>query len=109
MSWQVWVVIAVAATGLVLLVVARMRHAHHVFDDITRLDRSTRRSQPGAGRPPGLAGLAGLAGRPGFAGRMTRSDDDELTRSDDDELARARARRLESGDERAHGTRRRHG
>ena len=56
MSWQLWVLIALAATGLVLLAVARMRHARQVFDDITRLDRPTQGSQPGAGRRPGLAG-----------------------------------------------------
>ena len=100
MSWQLWVLIALAATGLVLLAVARMRHARHVFDDITRLDGSTHGSQPGAGRPPGLAGLTGLAGRPGFAGRIGSAGD---------ELAQARARRLGPGDEQAHGTRRKHG
>ena len=35
MSWQLWVVIALAAAGLVLLAAARMRHARQVFDDIT--------------------------------------------------------------------------
>jgi hypothetical protein len=40
MSWQLWVVIALAATGLVLLAAARMQRARHVFDDIVRLDRS---------------------------------------------------------------------
>ena len=39
MSWQLWVLIALAATGLGLLAAARMRHARHVFDDITHLDR----------------------------------------------------------------------
>ena len=38
MSWQLWVVIVLAVIGLVLLVVARMRRAREVFDDITRLD-----------------------------------------------------------------------
>ena len=103
MSWQLWVLIALAATGLVLLAVARMRHARHVFDDITRLDRPTRGSQPGAGRPPGLAGLAGLAGRPGFSGRPGFAGRVGVA---GDELARARARRLEPGDEPA---RRKHG
>ena len=45
MSWQLWVVIALAAIGLVLLVVARMRHARRVFDDITRLDRPAEGAQ----------------------------------------------------------------
>ncbi|MGW6281061.1 hypothetical protein [Kribbella sp. NPDC055071] len=39
MSWQLWVLIALAATGLVVLAVARMRRARRVFDDITHLDR----------------------------------------------------------------------
>ncbi|WP_329003641.1 hypothetical protein OHA18_09975 [Kribbella sp. NBC_00709] len=39
MSWQLWVVIALAAAGLVLLAAARMRHARKVFDDITDLAR----------------------------------------------------------------------
>ncbi|RZU19702.1 hypothetical protein EV645_1920 [Kribbella rubisoli] len=39
MSWQLWVVIALAAAGLVLLAAARMRHARKVFDDITDLNR----------------------------------------------------------------------
>ena len=39
MSWQLWVLIALAAAGLALLAVARMRHARKVFDDITELDR----------------------------------------------------------------------
>jgi hypothetical protein len=65
MSWQLWVVIVLAAIGLVLLVVARMRHAREVFDDIVRLDRPAensrlsadelararaRRADPGVGR-----------------------------------------------------------
>jgi hypothetical protein len=41
MSWQLWVLVALAAAGLVLLAAARMRHARKVFDDITELDRST--------------------------------------------------------------------
>ena len=106
MSWQLWVLIALAATGLVLLAVARMRRARHVFDDITRLDRSTYGSQPGAGRPPGLAGLTGLACRPGFAGRIGLASRTGLA---GDELALARARRLELGDGQAHGMRRKHG
>jgi hypothetical protein len=39
MSWQLWVLIALAATGLVLLATVRMRHARRVFDDITRIDQ----------------------------------------------------------------------
>ncbi|MET9273907.1 hypothetical protein [Kribbella sp. NPDC003557] len=39
MSWQLWVVMALAAAGLVLLAAARMRHARKVFDDITDLER----------------------------------------------------------------------
>ncbi|TDW17253.1 hypothetical protein [Kribbella kalugense] len=35
MAWQLWVLIALAAAGLVLLAAARMRHARKVFDDIT--------------------------------------------------------------------------
>ena len=46
MSWQLWVLIALAATGLVLLAAVRLRHARHVFDDITRLDRPTRSELP---------------------------------------------------------------
>jgi hypothetical protein len=38
MSWQLWVLMALAAAGLVLLAAARMRHARKVFDDITELD-----------------------------------------------------------------------
>ena len=43
MSWQLWVLIALAATGLVLLAAARMRRAREVFDDIVRLDRPSQR------------------------------------------------------------------
>ena len=103
MSWQLWVLIALSATGLGLLAVARMRHARHVFDDITSLDRPSQSSQPAAGRPPGFAGLASLAGRPGFTGRLGLTGD---------ELAWARARRLDPGvrgDEPAQGPRRKHG
>jgi hypothetical protein len=39
MSWQLWVLMALAAAGLVLLAAARMRHARKVFDDITELDQ----------------------------------------------------------------------
>ncbi|MEU4190816.1 hypothetical protein AB0E69_02865 [Kribbella sp. NPDC026611] len=42
MSWQLWVLIALVAAGLVLLAVLRMRHARTVFDDITHLDRPAR-------------------------------------------------------------------
>ena len=45
MSWQLWVVITLVATGVVILAVTRMRHAQQVFTDITRLDQSTE-SQP---------------------------------------------------------------
>ncbi|TCO30123.1 hypothetical protein EV652_105117 [Kribbella steppae] len=41
MAWQLWVVIALIATGVVILAVTRMRHAQHVFTDITRLDDPT--------------------------------------------------------------------
>jgi hypothetical protein len=109
MSWQLWVLIALSATGLGLLAVARMRHARHVFDDITSLDRPSQGSQPAAGRPPGLAGLASLARRPGFTGRPSFTGRLGLI---GDELAQARARRLDPGvrgDESAQGPRRKHG
>ncbi|WP_410785920.1 hypothetical protein [Kribbella sp. C-35] len=41
MSWQLWVLIALTAAGLVLLAAVRMRRARKVFDDITELDRPT--------------------------------------------------------------------
>jgi hypothetical protein len=41
MSWQLWLLIALAAAGTVLLAAARMRHARKVFDDITDLDQPT--------------------------------------------------------------------
>ncbi|MEU8225536.1 hypothetical protein [Kribbella sp. NPDC048915] len=41
MSWQLWVMMALVAAGLVVLATARMRHARKVFDDITDLDRPT--------------------------------------------------------------------
>jgi hypothetical protein len=47
MSWQLWVVITLVATGVVILAVTRMRHAQHVFTDITRLDQPTESSRPG--------------------------------------------------------------
>jgi hypothetical protein len=46
MSWQLWVVIAVVTTGVAILAVTRMRHAQHVFTDITRLDRPPESNQP---------------------------------------------------------------
>ncbi|WP_432882692.1 hypothetical protein ACQPYH_40070 [Kribbella sp. CA-245084] len=46
MSWQLWVVIALAAAGLVLLAAARMRHARKVFDNITDLNRPIRLTPP---------------------------------------------------------------
>jgi hypothetical protein len=50
MAWQLWVLIALAAAGLVLLAVVRMRHARRVFDDITDLDRP----MPGSAAPDEL-------------------------------------------------------
>ncbi|MGW1344294.1 hypothetical protein ACWCOV_24870 [Kribbella sp. NPDC002412] len=47
MSWQLWVVIALIAAGVVILAVTRMRHAQHVFDDITRPDSPTESSRSG--------------------------------------------------------------
>ncbi|MEV0286595.1 MULTISPECIES: hypothetical protein [unclassified Kribbella] len=47
MSWQLWVVTALIAAGVVILAVTRMRHAQHVFDDITRLDSPTESSRSG--------------------------------------------------------------
>ncbi|HZX06908.1 hypothetical protein [Kribbella sp.] len=73
MSWQLWVVIAVAAAGLILLAVARMRHARKVFADITEPDR------PESGRSE--------------SGR-SESGRSESGRPEPDELARARARHL---------------
>ncbi|TCC37145.1 hypothetical protein [Kribbella sindirgiensis] len=46
MSWQLWVLIALTAAGIVLLAAARMRHARKVFDDITELDRPTTEAAP---------------------------------------------------------------
>lgn len=74
MSWQLWVLIALAAAGLVLLAAARMRHARKVFDDITELDRPT----------------AARSAEPAAA-------DDELAR------ARARHLDTEPGEHRRHG------
>lgn len=76
MSWQLWVLIALAAAGLALLAVARMRHARKVFDDLTELDRPAHRR----------AGSAACEAEP-------------------DELARARARHVahEPNHHRKHG------
>jgi hypothetical protein len=71
MSWQLWVVMALVAVGLVVLATARMRHARKVFDDITDLDRPV----------PSRA-----ATDPFTTDDLSR---EELAR---DELARARAR-----------------
>ena len=49
MSWQLWVLITLAAAGLVLLAAARMRHARKVFDDITGLNRPAERRPPEPG------------------------------------------------------------
>lgn len=49
MSWQLWVVIAVAAAGLVLVAATRMRHARKVFDDITDLNHPIRITPPVTG------------------------------------------------------------
>lgn len=46
MSWQLWVLIALAAAGLVLLAAARMRHARKVFDDITGVSRRAPHREP---------------------------------------------------------------
>ena len=40
MTWQLWVVLALVAVVLTALAVWRMRHAQHVFDDITHPDRA---------------------------------------------------------------------
>jgi hypothetical protein len=81
MSWQLWVVIALVAAGVVILAVTRMRHAQHVFTDITRMDRPTERS------------------RPDLSGDELALSGDELAR------ARARARQAEAevGPRRGHG------
>ncbi|GAA1664547.1 hypothetical protein GCM10009745_02920 [Kribbella yunnanensis] len=39
MSWQLWVAIGIVAAVLLLLAATRMRHAQHVFDDITQVER----------------------------------------------------------------------
>ncbi|MFD7156820.1 hypothetical protein ACFV9C_19620 [Kribbella sp. NPDC059898] len=46
MSWQLWVVIALAAVGLVLWAAARMRHARQVFDDITEPEHRPEAHEP---------------------------------------------------------------
>jgi hypothetical protein len=46
MSWQLWVVIALAAVAVVLLAAARMRHARKVFDDIADLNRPVQLTPP---------------------------------------------------------------
>ncbi|GAA1595640.1 hypothetical protein GCM10009804_60310 [Kribbella hippodromi] len=73
MSWQLWVAIAVLAAGVILLAVARMRHARKVFDDLTDLDRA------GSSRTPDPAADPA------------------------DELARARARQFRAEPYRHHG------
>ncbi|HWD78398.1 MAG TPA: hypothetical protein VG497_05945 [Kribbella sp.] len=55
MSWQLWVLIALATAGLVLLAAARMRHARKVFDDITELNRPAERLRPPEPTPDELA------------------------------------------------------
>ncbi|WP_405062300.1 hypothetical protein OG474_11840 [Kribbella sp. NBC_01505] len=39
MNWQLWVAIGIVAAALLVFAAARMRHAQHVFDDITHVDR----------------------------------------------------------------------
>ncbi|MFF0340020.1 hypothetical protein [Kribbella sp. NPDC004875] len=74
MSWQLWVLIALAAAGVLLLAVARMRHARKVFDDITDLEHTP-------------------------ASTPADSPADELARA----RARARAAHPEPGRHRRHG------
>ena len=78
MSWQLWVLIALAAAGVLLLAAARMRHARRVFDDITDLERPPKRI------PADSAGSVAA---------------DELARA----RARARAAEPEPGRHRRHG------
>jgi hypothetical protein len=40
MSWQLWLLIGLIAAGVVIQAVTRMRHAQHVFADITRTESS---------------------------------------------------------------------
>ncbi|TDD44760.1 hypothetical protein E1263_40025 [Kribbella antibiotica] len=39
MYWQLWVAIGIVAAAMLLLLATRLRHAQHVFDDITHVDR----------------------------------------------------------------------
>ncbi|MFF0265193.1 hypothetical protein [Kribbella sp. NPDC004536] len=55
MSWQLWVLITLAAAGLVFLAAARMRHARKVFDDITELHRPAARREAVEPEPDELA------------------------------------------------------
>jgi hypothetical protein len=74
MSWQLWVAIALIAAVVVILAVIRMRHAQHVFSDITQLER------------PAESSRSGLSG-------------DDLARA----RARARQTAAEAGQRRSHG------
>ena len=42
MSWQLWVAVGVVAAALLVFVTLRMRHAQHVFHDITRIEPPAR-------------------------------------------------------------------
>jgi hypothetical protein len=55
MSWQLWVLIAAAATGLVVLLAVKLRHAQQVFDRIVSqpVIPAQMNSPPGAGNAPG--------------------------------------------------------
>lgn len=50
MSWQLWVAVAVVASGFIVLLVIRLRQAQRVFDDLTR-------AEPALGDPDELARL----------------------------------------------------
>jgi len=39
MGWQLWVLIGLVAATLIVFLASRMRHAQHVFDDITQVER----------------------------------------------------------------------
>lgn len=39
MNWQLWVAIGIVAAVVLLLAATRMRHAQHVFHDITQVER----------------------------------------------------------------------
>ncbi|GAB3945445.1 hypothetical protein GCM10029976_071210 [Kribbella albertanoniae] len=39
MIWQLWVAIGLVAAAVLLFAATRMRHAQHVFDDITQVER----------------------------------------------------------------------